>query len=47
MTTNYRKFYEKDPKFYQTVLDKEDPTQDGHEFKMHIFKSDENAESFD
>lgn len=47
MTTNYRKFYERDSKFYMVVLEKEDPGQDGHEFKMHIFRADEKAPEFD
>lgn len=44
--TNYRKFYERDPKFYMVILEKEDPGERGHEFKMHIFKLEESQTEF-
>jgi hypothetical protein len=47
MTTNYRKFYERDPNFYLTVLEKEDPSIEGHEFKIHIFKNEDSPVVFD
>lgn len=46
MTTNYRQYYERDPNFYLTVLEKEEPGVDGHEFKMHIFRNDGSTEPF-
>ena len=41
MNTNYRLYYEKDPSFYLFVLENEEPGQYGHEFKMHIFKTED------
>ena len=41
MTTNYRKFYEKDWRFHLTVLETEEETPAGHEFKLQLFKDTE------
>ena len=38
MTTNYRKFYDKDVKFFEMVLREEEITNEGHEFKLQLFK---------
>lgn len=38
MNTNFRKFYEKDIRFYQKVLENEDPVPEVHEFKLQLFK---------
>ena len=47
MNSNYRLYYERDPNFYLTVLEKEEPGTTGHDFKMHIFKTDGSATEFD
>lgn len=38
MNSNYRKFYLKDKEFYLTVLDSEEPGENGFEFKINLFK---------
>lgn len=38
MTTNFRKYYEKDNKFYVKVILNEDPAPETYEFKLQLFK---------
>ena len=40
MNTNYRLYYEKDNKFYISVLEQEEVPPGGHEFKLQLFKVD-------
>ncbi len=36
--SNYKLYYEKDQRFYYTILQEEDPGEIGHEFKLQLFK---------
>jgi len=36
--TNFRLYYEKDPKFYRVVIMEEDPAPPTFEFKLQLFK---------
>ena len=41
MTTNFRKYYEKDSKFYMKVIEQEEPAPEAFEFKLQLFKDSE------
>lgn len=41
MTTNFRRFYEKDNSFYMKVIMTEDPAPEAYEFKLQLFKDTE------
>ena len=36
--TNFKKYYERDQKFYLTILKEEEPGEHGNEFKLQLFK---------
>jgi hypothetical protein len=40
--SNFKQFYEKDPRFYLTILKEEEPGEAGHEFKLQLFKHPNN-----
>jgi hypothetical protein len=46
MNSNFRKYYFKDRNFYLSVLDAEDPGEQGYEFKIHLFKGTPDAPDF-